>query len=187
MDTKVHEERVRINFFSSWFFVKTSCASCNFFIYATAAFHGIQGGHMTQPKIHFPAVLVAGAVQFAIGFVWYSTLAGPWSAMSGVTMEMAQQSSAMHNILAYGGSLLSYYLCFYILAHFMHYAEATTPKLAMQTGFWAWLGFCATSLYVTHTFAMKPITLWLIDSGYWLVSLLAGAVILAKMRPKQAA
>lgn len=87
--------------------------------------------------------------------------------------------------IMYVGSLAAFLVVYYIMAHFVSYTKSTTAKQGLQTGFWSWLGFVATTLFVTVLYTMKPLTLWLIDGGYWLVCMLAGGALLAVWRKKE--
>ena len=104
---------------------------------------------MEQPKIYYPAVLVAAIVQFLIGAGWYTAFSSPWMNATGVTMDMAQQMSGGEIAMMYIGSFVAFALVFYVLAHFIGYMKATTAKAGAQTAFWCWLGFVATVLKST--------------------------------------
>lgn len=140
---------------------------------------------MEQPKIHYPAVLVAALIQFVVGWGWYMAFISVWLEGTGVSVEEMQGMTGGQMALAYGGSFAAYALLFYVMAHFVSYTKATTLKQGAQTGFWCWLGFVATSLFVTYSYQLKPISLWFVDAGYWLVSMLIGGVILAVWRKKE--
>ncbi len=124
-------------------------------------------------------------IQSLLGWLWYTLLSGPWREAAGVTMEMAQQMTGGQKAMMYGGALAAYLLLYYVMAHFVSYTKSTTATQGAQTGFWCWLGFVATSMIVTINYTMKPFTLWFIDAGYWLVSMLLGGALLAVWRKKE--
>ena len=141
---------------------------------------------MEQPKIHYPAVIVAALIQFFVGWLWYGMLfMKPWIEATGVPMDAAQSMSGGQMAMMYVGSLVAFLVVYYIMAHFVSYTKSTTAKQGMQTGFWLWLGFVATTILVNITYTMKPLLLWLIDGGYWLVCMLAGGALLAVWRKKE--
>jgi len=142
---------------------------------------------MEQPRINFIAVVAAAAAMWFAGMAWYMALSAPWMAYTGVTEEMAKQMTGMEMALAYGGSFAAYIVLFYCMAHVMHAFKAVTVSGAVQAGFWSWLGFTATALFVSYTYQGKPFGLVLIDGGYWLVGMVLGSVILAKMPKKEKA
>jgi hypothetical protein len=142
---------------------------------------------MEQPKIHYPAVFVAGLIQFFVGWLWYGMIfMNPWIEATGISPDAGQSMSGGQLGIMYGGSLVSFFITYYVMAHFVSYTKSTTAKQGMQTGFWLWLGFVATVLSVNVIYTMKPFSLLLIDSGYWLVSMLAGGALLAAWRKKEA-
>ena len=142
---------------------------------------------MEQPKIYYPAVLVAAVIQFVIGAGWYTAFQGPWMSATGVTMEMAEHMTGGQIAMMYGGSFVAFALVYYVMAHFVGYMKATTAKAGAQTAFWAWLGYVATSLFVNGVYTLKPFSLWLMDGGYWLISMVIGGILLAVWRKKEAA
>ncbi len=142
---------------------------------------------MEQPKIHYPAVIVAGLIQFFVGWLWYGMIfMNQWIEATGISPDAGQSMSGGQMAVMYVGSLVSFLVTYYIMAHFVSYTKSITAKQGMQTGFWLWLGFVATVLSVNVIYTMKPISLLLIDGGYWLVSMLAGGALLAVWRKKDA-
>ncbi len=141
---------------------------------------------MEQPKIHYPAVIVAGVIQYFVGWLWYGMLFTKlWVEATGVSMDAGQSMSGSEMAVMYVGSLVSFLIVYYVMAHFVSYTKSTTVKQGMQTGFWCWLGFVATVIFVNLIYTMKPFSLLLIDGGYWLVSMLAGGALLATWRKKE--
>lgn len=67
----------------------------------------------------------------------------------------------------------------YVLAHIVDYANATTIMAGMQTGFWIWFGFVATTSAGTNLWEGKGWDLWLINNGNYLLTLMAMGAILA--------
>lgn len=140
---------------------------------------------MEQPKIHFPAVATAAVIQFVLGWLWYGLFfQTAWMNATGVTMESAESVSGAHMAMIYVSSLLAYFVVYYVMAHFAAYSNATTVRTGLQVGFWSWLGFVATVLLITVLYSEKHYTLWFIDGGYWLASMLTGGTLLAVWRKK---
>jgi len=140
---------------------------------------------MERQKIHLPAVLSAAGIQFVFGWAWYMVFISVWMEGTGVSLEAMQGMTGGEIALAYGGSFAAYAVLYYVMANFVVYTKSTTAKRGAQTGFWLWLGFVGTTLFVTYSYSMKPFSLWLVDAGYWLVSMLIGGVVLAVWRKKE--
>ncbi len=74
----------------------------------------------------------------------------------------------------------------YILAHFVQYTGAKGVAGGMQTGFWLWLGFVATTQLATVLFEQRQLGLYLLNVSYQLVGCLICGAILAVWRPSEA-
>lgn len=135
-------------------------------------------------KINYAAVAIAAVIMFFIGFLWYSVLfQAQWMAYTGVTMD--QQMSGAEMAMTFGGSLIAYFVLFYVQCHVHHAFQVKDVKGAVQAAFWNWLGFILTAMFVTNAYQMKSFGLTLVDSSYWLVSMIAGGVVLVKMQKKE--
>lgn len=128
---------------------------------------------MIEPSINLLAVVVSGVIYMIVGMLWYGPLFGKqWMKLIGMDpkhMESMKKGMGM----TYGASFLSALVMAYVLAHFISYSGAITAAEGMQVGFWGWLGFVATSMLSGYLYAVKPKPwmLYVIDSGYYLVSL----------------
>ncbi len=135
-------------------------------------------------EVNYLAVFLACLAGTAVGFVWYSPLlfAKPWVKLMGHTMEsMKANQKAMGK--TYLVSIIVSLLTAYVLAHvmtlsenFFHYDRLTT---GLMSAFWMWLGFVAPVQLTDVLFGGKKVQLFLINTGYQLVALLAMGVVLA--------
>jgi hypothetical protein len=137
-----------------------------------------------KPKINFLAVLLSAAAMWILGMAWYMALSGLWMEYSGLTEEMIMAMPGAAMAFSYAGSFVAYLIMFYVMVHFLQYANANTAGGAVQTAFWLWLGFAATSMFVINSYSLKPIGLFFIDAAYWLIGMLIGSMILVKMKKK---
>jgi hypothetical protein len=138
-------------------------------------------------KINYPAVLIATVVHFLIGGLWYGLLFSnkfveliAWSPEK--LKEMESHNPAKQLSIAF----LSALLLVYILAHFIQYTKARTALDAIQTAFWLWLGFIATTQLATVVFEGRSLGLYLINISYQLVAGALAGIILALWRPRDA-
>lgn len=138
---------------------------------------------MTLPHVNYLAVLTSGVVIFVLGGLWYSLLfAKPWMAAMGKTEEEIKAAAATSSmplmyLLAFVCGLVVAWTLAVILNHFPN----PTPARGAAVGAVCWLLAGATS-YATALFSMTPRRLWLINSGYNLVSFVLAGVILAVWR-----
>ena len=139
---------------------------------------------MDQYKPNYKAVVIAGVVMWVLGAVWYSLFGSLWMTFTGVTEEMTTMMTTTDTVMMYGGSIVAFIVVFYVQDHIMFTFKASSIKDAVTCGFWMWLGFIATSFFVQLVYQMKPYGLWFIDTGYWLLSMIVGSIILAAMKKK---
>jgi hypothetical protein len=85
-------------------------------------------------------------------------------------------------VIAFISSLV---LC-YILALFVQYTKAKTALEGLQTAFWLWLGFVATTQLATVVFEERNAGLYLLNVGYQFVGCAAAGIILALWKPRGA-
>ena len=132
---------------------------------------------MREIPIHFVAILGAAVVKMAIGALWYSRalFLNSWLKLSGVTEEQMKEGMAKALVVEFIGSLLMAF----VLVHAIRYAGAESAAQGMAVGFFNWLGFVAVVTIGIVTYQRKPFSLFLLQNGYLLISLLAMGAILA--------
>jgi len=71
----------------------------------------------------------------------------------------------------------------YVLYHSITFGDAyfkiTGIQGGLMGGFFDWLGFIAPVTLCTKLYEKKPWGLWLLDNGFWLISLLMMGAILS--------
>ncbi|MDD9911268.1 MAG: DUF1761 domain-containing protein [Ahrensia sp.] len=128
--------------------------------------------------VNWVAIAVATVVSMGIGAAWYSALAKPWIAANGFSEEQIKSVEANDTPVIYVFAALSHLVMAFVLTGIIFHAGAMTLANGLLTGFLVWLGFVLTSMTVNHRFQFKPWSLTAIDSGHYLVVLLAqGAII----------
>lgn len=135
---------------------------------------------MQQVDINYVAVLIAAIANMALGAFWYSPVlfAKRWIALMKVSeAEINEMKKGAPR--AYALSFIGALVMSYVLAHIVDYAQATTIVGGVGSGFWLWLGFVATTGSASVLFEGRPAGLYLINSGYYLVSLIVMGAIVA--------
>ena len=138
---------------------------------------------MTLPVVNNVAVLVSGAVIFMLGGLWYSPLlfAKKWVALIGKSEEELKASAGsmpMSYLLVLICGLITAWVLALVIGNFAPASAFDGAKI----GALCWLGFAGTTSFGTSLFARKPKALWLIDSGFNLVSFIVAGVILTVWR-----
>jgi hypothetical protein len=133
---------------------------------------------MTEVPVSYLAVFLGAVSNMILGGIWYSPLlfAKPWMRLIGKTEEDMKKTSPGK---AYGMMFIAALVTAYVLAHFVNYANTTTVAEGIQAGFWAWLGFIATSSSAGPIFEGKPWQLYFIFNGYQVIAMMVMGAILA--------
>ena len=134
--------------------------------------------------IHYLAVVGGAIASMIIGFVWYGPLFGKsWLILSGITPEQMEKASKQGMSSSYLISFLGSLLMSYVLAHALIFASTYLQVQGIQAGltagFWNWLGFIMPVTLGSVLWEKKPWKLWIINNGYYLVTLLVMGSILA--------
>lgn len=145
---------------------------------------------MFDPYINVIAIVASGVIHMIIGALWYGPIFGKqWMALVDMTEEQINNADQNRIIKTYGVSFLNALIMAFVLAYAVdivlniRFGQVPPPALdlittGLKTGFFAWLGFIATTLLTNGLYEDKPIKLWTINAGYWLMTLVTiGAVI----------
>lgn len=127
--------------------------------------------------INYWAVLIAGAVHFAIGAFWYSpALFGKiWMKGAGKTeADMKGHGAGKYYFIGF----LSTLVLVWVLAVTLKISGTNTLSTALQGGFWLWLGFVAMTQLGSVLWEKKPFSFYLVNTLYYLVGILVASWIL---------
>jgi hypothetical protein len=126
-------------------------------------------------QFHYPAVLLATVVSFAIGGLWYSPLlfARAWMREAGLD-EARLKEANMGRVFAI--AFVANLVMAFNLAAFL--GDKASLAFGTFAGFATGFGWIAMALAVIYAFERRPVRLWLINGGYQVVALTAmGAII----------
>jgi len=138
---------------------------------------------MSLPIVNNLAVLASAVVIFLLGGLWYSPLlfAKRWVALIGKTEEELK-ANAGSMPMSYLLVLLCGLVTAWVLAIVVGNFAPSSAVDGALIGALCWLGFAGATSFGTATFSGKPKALWLIDSGFNLVSFMVTGAILAVWR-----
>ena len=143
---------------------------------------------MTFAGVNYFAVLLAAVVAWFAGAVWYMTLAKPWVAALGKTMEQFKAEQAEN--VGKPRAMIPFFLSFvaelvmaWVLAGSLGHLGPgqVTLRNGVITALFLWLGFVITTMVVNNAFAGRKPMLTVIDGGHWLVVLLIMGAIIGAM------
>jgi hypothetical protein len=136
--------------------------------------------HHIHHMLNHWAVLVSALILWVLGATWYSPalFVKPWMKALGVTPDGEKKGLAAGMISSFIGDLI----LSLVLWHFVTWADATTYGRGAFIGFLCWLGFIAAPAFPQGIYERRPFSLFLINTGYWLVGLLITGGLLAVWR-----
>ena len=127
------------------------------------------------------AILASGVFLWLLGAVWYSPalFAKPWMALLGIKMGDGNKKSLLAGMIS---SFIGDVLLSFILAHFVIVWDADNFGTGAFIGFISWLGFIVAPNFPQGIYENRPIGLFWINSGYWLVGITVVGGLLAAWR-----
>ena len=137
-------------------------------------------------SINYWAVVVSAVASMVIGFLWYGPLFGKawsklmgWGDMTPEKMKEMQKKAMSGYAIQFVGALLMAYTLAHALIFASAYLNASGWSAGLMAGFWNWLGFVVPVTVGSMLWEGKPVKLWFLNAGYFLVNLLLMGVILA--------
>jgi hypothetical protein len=127
-----------------------------------------------MPEVNYVAVALAALSAFLLGGLWYSPamFANQWMRLTGQSEETLKSGSMA---VIFGGALVLNLIAAWVLAMFL---GPMPLKYATLAGLSVGLCWVATSLGVNYLFERRPLGLWLINSGYFVLQFtIMGAII----------
>lgn len=126
-------------------------------------------------ELNWIAVIAAGVSSLVLGAIWYAPplFGNKWMKLAGLTQEELQ-SGSMAVIM--GGALVLSILAAATFSMFL----GTEPELkfAVGAGACAGLFWVAGGLGINYLFERKPLALWFINGGYFVLQFtLIGAIL----------
>ena len=121
------------------------------------------------------AVVLGTVAFFAVGAIWYTALFGKaWQKAVGLSNEQLKTGANMP--LIFGLCFLLELVVVTMLGHlFARIQPGDHAKMMMAVGFG--LAIMSPAIGITYLYMRKPLRLWLIDAGHFVVGMAAvGAV-----------
>ena len=127
--------------------------------------------------VNYLAVVVAAIVPMVVGALWYSPVlfSNAWLAAIGKTAD--EISAQANQVQAFSIAIAASLISAYVLAVLAALSGAGSILDGIILGLWA-VVFIATASATWGAFEARPLRLWLINNGYYLVALpIMGAII----------
>jgi len=132
--------------------------------------------------INYLAVLVSAIVFFILGGLWYAALfSKPWQ--EGLNFSPEEKAEAEKNFpKALASHFISGLISSFVLANIVRYMEASNFIEGIVCGLWIWLGFAFTIHLISLMFEKRPLKVFLINNGFYLIAFTIMGGILAVWR-----
>ncbi|MBI3572703.1 MAG: DUF1761 domain-containing protein [Candidatus Kerfeldbacteria bacterium] len=131
---------------------------------------------MISFSLNWLAVVAATVAAMIVGYVWYSmgVFGKAWMTVIGKTQEELKKDMGP----AMGGMLVTAFLEMLVLGTVLKAFAPDGTYQAVVDGIWIWLGFVATIMFGGILFEHRSAKLFWINSGYHLVNIVIGTIIL---------
>lgn len=139
---------------------------------------------MPVVPINMIAVLVAAVASIVVGFLWYGSVFGKiWIELSGFSKADMEKAKKKGMAKEYGLMFVGSLVMAYVLAHALVFGNAflqtSGASAGLMVGFWNWLGFVMPVTLSAVLWEGKSWKLWVLNNGYYLVTLCVMGMILA--------
>ncbi len=136
---------------------------------------------MPTVDINWIAIVAAVVVNMVVGAIWYSKalFAKDWAKLVGKKMDEMGDGAKSYVITTAGAFVQAFVLLHFVTYAAYFYPDYTDVSVGLLTATWIWLGFVAIPQGVNTVFAGGRKKLWGINTGYFLVVLLANGVLLS--------
>jgi len=129
--------------------------------------------------VSFASVLLAGIASIIVEQLWYSprVFGGAWLRLTNVSPEQVERGRKRGWSSTFV-ALLASMLVALVMAYVGIALSINSFAGAAELGALCWLGFCVPALLNQVLWDQKPLALFLINAGYWLLSFIIIAFIL---------
>ncbi len=135
---------------------------------------------MQQIPLNVLALVVTAVGKSVIGFLWYSpALFGKVFMRLAECDEAKMMKTLPRNLLI---DIVANFVMAFVLVHAVVYAGATTFALGLAVGALNWVGLVAVGMLFSVTFEQRPFRLWLLNSGFQLLTVAFMGAVLAIWR-----
>lgn len=132
---------------------------------------------MARVRQNYLANIVAAIACFAFEAVWYSIFLNTWINGIGRTMQWLE-SSGMKPAYQYATALVMTALMATAISCVTQLTGKQTALRGIKVGALLWVGFVLTTCSTEYIFEVRPISLWLVNTGFWLLGMmLMGAIV----------
>jgi len=118
--------------------------------------------------MNIPAIIVGALINMFVGFLWYSPVlfAKQWMKLIKKTEKDLKKGNMS---MMYGTTFVMALLLSFMFMYFTNAFHIATVSEGIGLGFLLWLGFVVTTTISDYIFSGRPMKLYAINIGYYLV------------------
>lgn len=127
--------------------------------------------------VNYLAVIVCLVIHMALGSLWYSKFLfqDAWLKLSKINTSQMNKDGMGKSVLI---ATVAGFILIFMLTQSIKAPQINTAIEAVEMTFWLWLGFIATVMLGTVLWEGKPWRLYLINSAYYLASMIISSLII---------
>jgi uncharacterized membrane protein len=137
-----------------------------------------------EVSLNYVSVALSAIALIVLGMIWYGPLFGKkWMSLMKIDpQKMKNNPNGQKEMMkSMGGMVIVSIVIAFALNYTLAFAAAKTLIEAVIISKLTWLGYVATIGLNTVLFEQKPVSLYLINVGYYLVGFVTIAIIVASM------
>jgi hypothetical protein len=124
------------------------------------------------------AILVAAIACFVFEAGWYTIFLQPWLEGIGRSMQWMQTPGANNPPLQYGTALISAGLIAATISWIVQVTGEQTMVRGVKVAAMLWAGFVLTTFSTEYVFEVRPLSLYGVNEGFWLLGMaMMGAIV----------
>jgi hypothetical protein len=132
---------------------------------------------------NYLAIVVAAIVNFLLQATWYLTFMKCWLAGIGHTREWLM-SSGMNEWEQHGVAFVSAIVIAASISCLTQLTGAQTALRGAKMGAMLWFGFVVTTMATDYIYEIRPLSLFGINAGFWLIGMIVMGAIVGAWKKK---
>ena len=138
---------------------------------------GVPLVQMARVRQNYLANLVAAIACFLLEAGWYSSFYTTWLNGIGRTDDWLRQNSP-NRALQFGTALVMAFVMATAISCVTQLTGKQTALRGIKVGALLWAGFVLTAWATEYIFEARPVSLFFVNAGYWLLGMmLMGAIV----------
>lgn len=134
-------------------------------------------------EVNYLSIILAGITATIIGYIWYAPFVFGKIWMNLVNIKQNELKKAQKEMMPFMLiSTLFSFITAYVLYHFAYFAHSIYKQNTLTdylvAAFFIWIGFIMPVQFTEVVFSKKPFKLFILNTSYQLIAIIAMAAIL---------